>query len=200
MAHVSSSQSKPRRVYIAKWDFRNPFRVRTVFCWCFQSNRCLHVCCNMRSRSRSRSLLPEDAGSMWTTEEASKKLAVALQDKTGDGEEETNEKPQDKTGDDEEEKNEKPQDKTGDDEEEKNEKPQDKTGDDEEGKNDKPQDKTGDDEEEKNEKPQWQTAFKEGVDFDETNLKEHLKKPEYDTRHDLNFLTPTGRTVRCKVR
>ena len=140
MAHVSSSQSKPRRVYIAKWDFRNPFRVRTVFCWCFQSNRCLHVCCNMRSRSRSRSLLPEDAGSMWTTEEASKKLAVALQDKTGDDEEETNEK------------------------------------------------------------PQWQTAFKEGVDFDETNLKEYLKKPEYDTRHDLNFLTPAGRTVRCKVR
>ena len=52
-----------------------------------------------------------------------------------------------------------------------------------------------------NEKPQWETAFKEGVTFDEkNNLGKFLKKPVYDTRHDLSFLTPSGRPVRCKVK
>ena len=50
-------------------------------------------------------------------------------------------------------------------------------------------------------KPQWETAFKEGVTFDEkTTLGKYLTKPVYDTRHDLSFLTPSGRPVRCKVK
>lgn len=53
-------------------------------------------------------------------------------------------------------------------------------------------------------RPVWLTAFKEGVKFDEkSKLSEFLKKKIYsvhDTRHDLRFLTPSARSVRCKVK
>ena len=62
-------------------------------------------------------------------------------------------------------------------------------------------DEERDDMEENNEQPQWLTVFKEGVTFDEkATMEKLLKKPEYDTRHDFSFLTPTGRPVRCKVK
>lgn len=53
-------------------------------------------------------------------------------------------------------------------------------------------------------RPALLTAFKGGMRFDEkTNLNEFLKKKTYsvhDTRHDLSFLTPSARMVRCKVK
>ena len=57
------------------------------------------------------------------------------------------------------------------------------------------------DKEANNEKPQWRTRLKGCARFDKklTNL-ELEPKPVYDTRHDLSFHTPTGRTVRCKVK
>ena len=53
-------------------------------------------------------------------------------------------------------------------------------------------------------RPALLTAFKGGMLFDEkTNLNAFLKKKTYsvhDTRHDLSFLTPSARMVRCKVK
>lgn len=52
-------------------------------------------------------------------------------------------------------------------------------------------------------RPEWLTEFKGGLMFDENNnLNKFLNRQtysEHDTRHDLLFLTPSGRKVRCKV-
>ena len=47
---------------------------------------------------------------------------------------------------------------------------------------------------------QWRTIFREGVTFDADRALGKLDRPAFAMRHDVNFLTPSGRAVRCKVR
>ena len=53
-------------------------------------------------------------------------------------------------------------------------------------------------------KSDWRIAFKEGVQIDKKVLQETFNTQPaeddlYSARYDLSFLTPRGRSIRCKV-
>ena len=52
-------------------------------------------------------------------------------------------------------------------------------------------------------KSDWRIAFKEGVEIDKKVLQETFSsqpaEEDYRERYDLSFLTPQGRSIRCKV-
>lgn len=56
----------------------------------------------------------------------------------------------------------------------------------------------------KGRKSDWRIAFKEGVQIDKKVLQETFNTQPaeddlYSARYDLSFLTPRGRSIRCKV-
>ena len=52
-------------------------------------------------------------------------------------------------------------------------------------------------------KKDWRVAFKEGVQIDRKVLHETFTaqpvEESYTARYDLSFITPQGRSIRCKV-